>query len=77
MFRQFAHLVSPDLLLEAHPIELAWLLEEVWRQRLNDTNKSLGDPARRSDLNAMPPLTSTWPPLSAGLLPILTVDAGG
>lgn len=78
MFRQFAAIVSPDLLFNAHPFELAWLLEEVWRQRLNDDStvgsKSLGDPNRRSNLDATPPYTDSWPPLSAGLQPIL--DSG-
>ena len=79
MFRQFAAIVSPDLLFNAHPFELAWLLEEVWRQRLNDDttlgNKSIGDPSRRSNLEPTPPYTTSWPPLSAGLAPIL--DTGG
>src|SRR5688572_17863651 len=81
MFRQFAALVPPDLLFKAHPFELAWLLEEAWRQRLDDTtttgNKSIGDPNRRSDLSAQPPYLASaienpvWPPLSPGLRPIL------
>jgi hypothetical protein len=82
MFRQFATLVSPDLLFTAHPFELAWLLEEVWRTRLNidnpASNVSLGDPDRRSNLSATPPYTPTgWPPVSAGLQPILTPIFGG
>lgn len=79
MFRQFAAIVSPDLLFNAHPFELAWLLEEVWRQRLNDDttlgSKSIGDPNRRSNLEPSPPYTNAWPPLSSGLGAIL--DTGG
>jgi hypothetical protein len=73
MFRQFAALLpSPELLFDAHPLELAWLLEEVWRQRIDDVaNKSLGDPDRRSNLDAMPPFTPSWPPLSPALARIL------
>ncbi len=81
MFRQFAALVSPDLLFDAHPFELAWLLEEVWRNRINDestaNNRSLGDPERRSNLDATPAYSDEWPPLSAGLLPILFTGAVG
>jgi len=78
MFRQFATLVSPDFLFEAHPFELAWLLEETWRTRLDlkDPNLgiSLGDPARRSNLDATPKYTSDglWPPVSNRLRPIVT-----
>jgi hypothetical protein len=71
MFRQFANFVSPDVLFDAHPLELAWLLEEVWRQRLNVQTKSLGDPSNRSNLDASPPLFANWPPLSTPLLPVL------
>lgn len=87
MFRQFAALVSPDLLFNAHPFELAWLLEEAWRQRLDDTttagNKSIGDPARRSDLSAQPPHVPTslpnpsWPPINPALRPILQMRITG
>jgi hypothetical protein len=81
MFRQFAALVSPDLLFKAHPFELAWLLEEVWRQRIDNTtanaNRSIGEPDRRSDLSAQPPAVPStiddprWPPLNPALRPIL------
>lgn len=74
MFRQFATLVSPDDLFNAHPFELAWLLEEVWRQvtdRTPPANSSLGDPNQRSNLNATPAFTYPWPPLSNALAPIL------
>src|ERR1044071_6689545 len=56
MFRQLAALLpSPEVLFDAHPLELAWLLEEIWRQRIDDVaDKSLGDPDRRSNLDAMP-----------------------
>jgi hypothetical protein len=54
MFRHFATLVSPDTLFKAHPAELAWLLEEAWRQRFDNKNKALGDPDRRSSLSASP-----------------------
>src|ERR1044071_830239 len=56
MFRQLAALLpSPEVLFDAHPLELAWLLEEIWRQRIDDVaGKSLGDPDRRSNLDAMP-----------------------
>jgi hypothetical protein len=75
MFRQFATLVSPDALFDAHPFELAWLLEEVWRHRIDDKNKSPGDPDRRSILDATPPYTaSNWPPLSPQLDPIFFLD---
>jgi hypothetical protein len=85
MFRQFAALVSPDLLFRAHPFELAWLLEEVWRQRLGgerspSPGKAAGDPAHRSDLKPNPPHTpSNWPPLSPALRAILTrfISGGG
>ena len=75
MFRQFATRVSPDDLFTAHPFELAWLLEEVWRQvtdRTPPANSSLGDPNQRSNLNATPAFTTyNWPPLSNALAPIL------
>ena len=84
MFRQFATLVStPDVLFDAHPFELAWLLEEVWRQRIDDrpnppisAGKSLGDPDRRSNLDATPAYTDDWPPISAALAPILLQQGG-
>ena len=79
MFRQFAALVStPDVLFDAHPFELAWLLEEVWRQRFDSPKppaspgKSLGDPDRRSNLDATPLFTDEWPPLNPALRPILS-----
>ena len=71
MFRQFATLVSPDALFDAHPFELAWLLEEVWRHPITTAGKVLGDPDRRSNLQATPPFTDEWPPVSAALEPIL------
>lgn len=84
MFRQFAALVpTPDLLFDAHPFELAWLLEETWRQRFNLApapgipGKSLGDPDRRSNLDATPLYTDEWPPISAALRPILISVSGG
>jgi hypothetical protein len=78
MFRQFATFVSPDTLFNAHPAELAWMLEEVWRNRIdNSLNKSLGDPDRRSNLSATPPLTPDWPPISAALNPALFDNADG
>jgi hypothetical protein len=76
MFRQFATLVSPDALFEAHPFELAWLLEEAWRRPVIDLKKSLGDPDRRSNLQAMPPYTKDWPPLNPNLAPILAGRTG-
>lgn len=77
MFRQFATLVSPNALFDAHPFELAWLLEEAWRTPVIDPNKPLGHPDRRSNLQAAPPYTDEWPPLSAALLPILFTGAVG
>lgn len=71
MFRHFATLVSPDTLFNAHPAELAMLLEEAWRRRINQTTRSLGEPNHRSDLSAMPRLTQAWPPISDALLPVL------
>ena len=77
MFRQFATLVSPDLLFNAHPFELAWLLEDVWRGHLDlgtsARNLSLGDPDRRSNLKAMPQASAPngWPPLATPELRLL------
>ncbi|WP_251969938.1 hypothetical protein [Sphaerotilus microaerophilus] len=76
MFRQFATNVHPDVLFEAHPAVLAWLLEEVWRRRIDDTlTKSLGDPDRRSNLQAMPSPTGKPIPLGA-LSPLLAGGSG-
>ncbi|NKI96666.1 hypothetical protein [Rhizobacter sp. SG703] len=72
MFRHFATLVSPDTLFRAHPAELAWLLEEAWRQRFDDPAKALGDPDRRSPLSALPPPSSEGAPLPTALADILT-----
>lgn len=84
MFRQFAALVpTPDLLFDAHPFELTWLLEEAWRQRFNAVpgastpGRSLGDPDRRSNLDATPAYTDEWPPVSAALRPILSFENDG
>src|SRR5262249_27543897 len=85
MFRQFAALVTtPDVLFDAHPFELAWLLEEVWRQRIDDApnlpanvGKSLGDPDRRSNLDATPPYAINWPPLSTEIKKILKHTISG
>lgn len=81
MFRQFATLVSPDLLFDAHPFELAWLLEEVWRQRRGrplappdptNPNPALGEPARRSDLTPHPRyIVDGGSPITDPLRPIL------
>ena len=86
MFRQFAALLpTPDLLFDAHPYELAWMLEEVWRNRINDSpdaatnrpGKSLGDPDRRSDLAATPLyIRPGWPPLDAKLAAIFPAPSG-
>jgi hypothetical protein len=75
MFRQLAALVSsPDVLFNAHPAELAWLLEEVWRQRFDDaTTKSLGDPDRRSNLDATPSPSKDWQPVRGELASVLVV----
>ena len=77
MFRQFATLVpTPDVLFNAHPFELAWLLEEAWRSPITAAGKSLGDPDNRSNLQATPPYTADWPPISAALQPILFTGSG-
>jgi transcriptional regulator with XRE-family HTH domain len=81
MFRQFAALLpKPELLFDAHPYELAWLLEEVWRFRIDVAptpsapGKSLGDPDRRSNLDPRPPYDlQDGPPLKAELRPIFVV----
>ena len=75
MFRHFARqLKTPDPLFAAHPFELAWLLEEVWRARIGFPKKALGDPDHRSDLAAQPKYSSVagaWPPLSGSLAGLL------
>lgn len=75
MFRHLATLVSPDTLFKAHPGDLAWLLEEIWRQRFDDTSKALGDPDRRSPLAAFRPPSSEGAPLPTELSDILFVGA--
>ena len=79
MFRHFATLVNdPKELFNAHPFELVWLLEEVWRNpENNDPNKPLGHPDRRSNLQAMASYNDEWPPLSGGLGRIIITTAGG
>ena len=78
MFRQFAALLAdPDLLFNAHPFELAWLLEETWRQRIDEkATQAAGHPDRRSLLDPQPPHTPTWPPINPKLLAILVNDIG-
>lgn len=72
MFRQFATFVSPDVLFDAHPFELASLLEEAWREAIVNPGKSIGDPDRRSVLDAAPRMSQEgWPPIRDGLLPVL------
>jgi hypothetical protein len=81
MFRHFATLVSPDHLFNAHPQELAWLLEEVWRYRIGHPGSgqtpvpALGHPGNRSNLKAAPVqgnrYNDKWPPVSCELEPIL------
>lgn len=73
MFRQFATVVSPDHLFNAHPQELAWLLEEAWRYQFNKPGRALGDPDNRSDLKAAPmeAAEDEWPPVSRPLQPII------
>ena len=75
MFRHFATLVSPDTLFKAHPAELAWLLEEAWRQRFDNTSKALGDPDRRSALSASPTPSFDGAPLPLELSNILRVNS--
>lgn len=78
MFRHFATFVSPDTLFKAHPAELAWLLEETWRQRFDIQARSLGDPDRRSALSAALPPSSEGAPLSDELADILSFfDSSG
>ena len=78
MFRQFATFVSPDTLFNAHPAELAWMLEAAWNQRINVPGRALGDPDQRSNLSdALPPSTE-GAPISFRLLPALqTSDFDG
>lgn len=80
MFRHFATFVSPDTLFDAHPAELALLLEEAWRGRIHQLDdRSLGQPARRSNLTAMPRAARDVLPMSDALSPVLyggDVDGG-
>lgn len=56
MFRQFAPSIpgGAELLFRLHPSELAGLMEQAWEFRLNDGNKPLGHPDRRSDIPGLP-----------------------
>src|SRR5215204_2866646 len=56
MFRRFAGEI-PDgalALFRCHPLELSTLLEVAWQRRANAAGTELGDPARRSDISAIP-----------------------
>jgi len=55
MFRQLAAQLSADTILNAHPIRLAALLENVWsvRHKINP-GFPVGHPLHRSDVNALP-----------------------
>jgi hypothetical protein len=56
MFRRFAGEI-PDgalALFRCHPLELSTLLEVAWQRRAHAAGTELGDPARRSDISAIP-----------------------
>jgi hypothetical protein len=56
MFRRFAGEI-PDgalALFRCHPLELSTMLEVAWQRRAHATGTELGDPARRSDISAIP-----------------------
>ena len=78
MFRQFATFVSPDTLFNAHPAELAWMLEAAWNQRVTVPGRALGDPDQRSNLSEALPPSTEGAPISFKLLPALrTSDFDG
>jgi transcriptional regulator with XRE-family HTH domain len=81
MFRQFAAALNlpnaPNIFFDAHPSELAALLEDAWQYRLNVLGglqpPPLGEPQHRSDLGPTNPaaplgaqlIGTHWPPITA------------
>src|SRR5215211_5380722 len=56
MFRRFAGQIPGGALalFRCHPLELSTLLEVAWQRRLHDRERELGNPARRSEIIAIP-----------------------
>jgi hypothetical protein len=69
MFTQFAASIpgGANALFQAHPAELALLLEQAWVLRKDDPNQPLGHPLHRSDLDGLSVLFPNLPATTTNL----------